>query len=112
MTIAHRLNKRVLLQKRVSGKSPGGAPADTWQNVVSTGDGKIWADVRDLTGRQFVAAGGTQNEVQTKIEIRYRPGVTAAMRIVHGPEVYDIVAVLNQDDKSLQLMCSKGVSSG
>lgn len=112
MTIAQRLNKRVLLQKRVQGKTAGGAPIDTWQNVITTGDGTIWAGVRDLTGRQFVAAGGTQNEVQTKIEIRYRLGITAAMRVVHGVEVYNIEAVLEQEGKSLLLMCSKGVNSG
>lgn len=112
MTIAHRLNKRVLLQKRVPGKSAAGAPADTWQNVITTGDGMIWAGIRDLTGRQFAAAGGTQNEVQTKIEIRYRPGITAKMRVVHGADVYDIASALDQEGKALLLMCSKGVNSG
>ena len=112
MTMVSRLNKRVLLQQPVAGKDASGAPAQAWQNVISTGDGKLWAGVRDLTGRQFVAAGGTQNAVQTEIEIRYRPGVAAKMRVIHGANIYDIEAVLDQKGKSLLLMCSKGVNRG
>jgi len=112
MTIAHRLNKRVLLQQLVKGKSTTGAPTEVWENVIKTGDGKVWAGIRDLTGRQFVAAGGTQNEVQTEIEIRYRPGIVEAMRVLHGADVYDIKAVLDQKGKALLLMCARGVNRG
>ena len=112
MTIAHRLNKRVTLQKKVKGKAPGGAPTETWENVITTGDGQIWAGKRDLTGRQYVAAGGTQNSVQTEWEIRRRTGVLPAMRIVHGADIYDIEAVLEQQGGSLKLMCSRGVNRG
>ena len=112
MTIAHRLNKRVTLQQLVKGKTPTGAPTELWENVIKTGDGMIWAGIRDLTGRQFVAAGGTQNEVQTEIEIRYRAGVIPAMRALHGADVYDIAAVLDQKGKALLLMASKGVNRG
>jgi len=112
MTIAFRLNKRVTLQQLVKGKTPKGAPTEVWDNVIKTGDGKIWAGVRDLTGRQYVAAGGTQNAVQTEIEIRYRAGVLPAMRIVHGADIYDIEAVLDQQGRALKLMCSKGANRG
>jgi SPP1 family predicted phage head-tail adaptor len=112
MTIAHRLNKRVLLQQLVAGKDSTGAPTEVWESVIKTGDGRVWAGIRDLTGRQFVAAGGTQNEVQTEIEIRYRAGVLPAMRVVHGADVYDIKAVLDQKGKALLLMCARGVNKG
>lgn len=112
MTIAHRLNKRIRLQQLVKGKTATGAPTETWGNVIRTGDGSIWAGKRDLTGRQFVAAGGTQNAVQTEWEIRHRPGIVSAMRIVHGADIYDIEAVLDQQGKALLLMCAKGVNRG
>ncbi len=112
MTIAHRLNKRVALQQLVKGKTPSGAPTEVWENVIKTGDGKIWAGKRELTGRQYVAAGGTQNSVQAEWEIRRRAGVIQAMRIVHGADIYDIEAVLEQQDGSLKLMCSKGANRG
>jgi SPP1 family predicted phage head-tail adaptor len=112
MTIAHRLNKRITLQQLVAGKDATGAPTQVWENVVTAGDGTIWAGIRDLTGRQYVAAGGTQNAVQTEIEIRYRAGVIPAMRIVHGADLYDIETVLDQKGRALLLMCSKGVNRG
>lgn len=112
MTTASRLNKRVHLQQLVKGKTSTGAPTEVWENVIKTGDGKLWAGIRDLTGRQFVAAGGTQNEVQTEIEIRYRSGIVPAMRALHGADVYDIAAVLDQKGKALLLMCKKGVNRG
>lgn len=112
MTIAHRLNKRVALQQLVKGKTPSGAPTEVWENVITTADGKIWAGKRDLTGRQYVAAGGAQNSVQTEWEIRRRAGVIPAMRVVHGSNLYDIEAVLEQQDGSLKLMCSKGANRG
>ena len=112
MTIAHRLNKRVLLQQLVKGKSSTGAPTETWENVIKTGDGKIWAGKRDLTGRQYVAAGGTQNAVQTEWEIRQRAGIIPAMRVLHGTDVYDIEAVLEQQGGALKLMCLKGATRG
>ena len=112
MSVAHRLNNRVLLQRLVQGKDPSGAPTEVWENVVAVGDGKIWAGIRDLTGRQYVAAGGTQNAVQTEIEIRWRVGIFASMRAVHGADIYDIEAVLDQKGRALLLMCSKGINRG
>jgi len=111
MTIAFRLNKRVALQQLVKGKAPGGAPTEVWETVIKTGDGKIWAGKRELTGRQYLAAGGTQNSVQVEWEIRRRSGVIPSMRIVHGADLYDIEAVLEQQDGSLKLMCSKGTNN-
>ena len=112
MTIAHRLNKRVVLQHLVPGKDASGALTETWQNVVTSGDGAVWAGIRDLTGRQYAAAGGTQNAVQTEIEIRHRVGIVASMRAVHGADIYDIEAVLDQKGRVLLLMCSKGADRG
>ena len=110
----YELSDRVTLQYRVDGKDSSGAilQAGVWVNFVAAGDGKVWARVRDMTGRQFVAAGGTQNEVQTQIEIRHRPGIVAAMRVLHCAEVYDIKTVLDQQGKALLLMCAKGVNRG
>jgi len=111
MTIAFRLNKRVALQEKVKGKTPSGAPTEVWETFIKTGDGKIWAGKRELTGRQYLAAGGTQNSVQVEWEIRRRSGVIPSMRIVHGADLYDIEAVLEQQDGSLKLMCSKGTNN-
>lgn len=107
MSLAQRLNRRVLIQSQVPGQDEYGQPLLTWQDVAT-----VWAAVEDLTGREFVNAGGTQNAVTTKITIRYRAGVVAQMRAVYNDEPYNIEAVLGQDGRTLLLMCSRGANNG
>ncbi|QJE03048.1 phage head closure protein [Massilia forsythiae] len=111
MTQAFALDKRVTLQARSGTRDGLNAPARSWANVLG-GDGKMWAWVRDITGRQYVAAGGTQNTVQTEIGIRRRAGVLPSMRVLHGGFTYDIQAVLEHDRNWLILMCKKGPANG
>lgn len=107
------LDKRVTLQTRSTTRDALNKPIDAWVNVLP-GDGQSWARIRDISGRQFVAAGGTQNAVQTEITVRRRGDVLPlpSMRILHGSVVYEIVAVLAPDNRWLTLMCTKGVSNG
>jgi len=111
MTNAFNLDKRVTLQARGAGRDALNAPTKAWTNVLP-GDGKMWAGIRDIGGRQYVAAGGTQNQVQTEIRIRRRAGVLPSMRILHGGFVYDIEAVLVPDNRWTILMCKKGLFNG
>lgn len=101
------LNKRVTLQQRTQGQDETGAPLTTWTDVAT-----VWAAVKDLTGRQYVAAKAGQNAVSTTITVRYRAGIVPAMRAVHGADIYDIEAVLNRDGRWIDLMAVKGVSNG
>lgn len=110
MSLAARLGKnRITLQ--VMGpeeRDAGNQVIANWVNfVLDTPDGTVAAEVRDVSGREFVAASATQNEVLTTITIRYRPGVVPAMRVLHGADVYNIEAVLGQDRRALALMCSR-----
>jgi SPP1 family predicted phage head-tail adaptor len=111
MTSCFVLDKRVTLQQRGTGRTALNAPAKDWVNILP-GDGKMWAWVRDISGRQFVAAGGTQNQVQTEIGIRRRAGVLPSMRFLHGGFAYDIQAVLEHDKCWLILMCKKEPFNG
>ena len=106
-TLSQKLNRRVVLQSLVPGQDEYGQPLLTWQDVDT-----VWAAVEDLTGREFVNAGGTQNAVTTKITIRYRAGIVAQMRTVYNDEAYNIEAVLGQDVRTLLLMCSRGANNG
>jgi SPP1 family predicted phage head-tail adaptor len=114
MTNAFALDKRVLLQAKGAARDALNKPlkgADNWVNALP-GDGKIWARITDITGRQYVAAGGNQNAVQTEILIRRRAGVLPSMRVLHGPVAYDIEAVLERDQRWTVLMCTKGLPRG
>jgi SPP1 family predicted phage head-tail adaptor len=112
MSVSADMDKRVTLQAPPTGRNAMNEPSGDWTNIVTDGDGKVWASVVDLTGREYVNAGGTQNTVETKIQIRYRDGITAKMRVLHSADVYTIEAVLGQDRWTLLLMCSRGKPNG
>lgn len=112
MSLSTRMDKRVTLQAPPAGRNALNEPSGGWTNVVTDGDGKVWAAVTDMSGREYVAAGGTQNAVETKIEIRYRDGIAPKMRVLFSADVYTIEAVLGQDRRTLLLMCSRGKPHG
>ncbi|WP_084999597.1 phage head closure protein [Cronobacter sakazakii] len=108
---AGKLRHRITLQKPVKKQSPTtGAIINTWEDVAT-----LWADVVDLSVREFVAAQAGQNEVTSRITIRYRQDVTNKHRILYRGRIYNIHGVL-ADDKSgleyLTLPCSQGVNDG
>lgn len=104
---AGRLNKRVTIQAPATGQDELGQPIIGWTNFIMTGDGKVWASVADVSGREYIAAGAVQSAVLTKITIRYRDGVVAAMRVLQGGDVYGIEAVLRQGPRDLLLVCKR-----
>lgn len=106
-SLSQRLNRRVTLQVQATGQDGTGEQLAGWTNFVTTGDGKIWAEVLDITGREFISAGAEENSVQTKITIRYRQGILPTMRLLYGPRTYKIEAVLGEDRSTIVLMCSK-----
>lgn len=110
MSLALRLDKRVTIQVHAAGQDAAGQPLPSgWVNFLADGDGKVWAGIRDISGREFAAAGATQNQVVSTITIRHREGVAEKIRVLHGNLIYNIEAVLGQDGRTLALMCSKGI---
>ena len=99
---AGRLNKRITIQSPATGQDATGEPTTGWTDVAT-----VWASIVDVSGREYVAAGGTQNAAQTKVTIRKRSGITPAMRVVHGATVFNIEAALEQGRDALLLMCSR-----
>ena len=74
------LDQRVTIQALSGGVDAIGQPLpDSWADVVT-----VWAAVEPLTGREYLAAGAMVSAVEARIRIRYRPGVTPAMRVLHG----------------------------
>lgn len=69
-----------------------------------------------LSARDLVAAQAAQSKASARVEIRYRPGVLATMRIVYRCEVYSIEGPPLEDPNSgleyLTILVSKGVKDG
>lgn len=101
MIAAGKLNKRVTLRAIAAGQDTAGQPSGAWADVAT-----VWAEVRDISGREFIGAGGVQNEAQTRIFIRRRTDTVPAMRVVAGAVTYHVDAVLEQEN-GLQLLACK-----
>ncbi len=96
------LDQRVTLQTLSGGVDELGQPLpDTWADVA-----QLWAAVEPLQGREYIAAGAMVSSVEARIRLRYRQGVTSAMRVIHGQDVYGIQAVIHirSNRCELQLM--------
>lgn len=89
MLQAGKLNQRIELQRRVTGRDGAGQPSTTWELVAP-----MWADVRNQGGLEAIKAGATTSVVQSSIRIRYRAGVDSGMRVLYDGRTYNILAVL------------------
>ncbi|MGQ3051101.1 MAG: phage head closure protein [Roseateles sp.] len=82
-------NRRVSLQQPVSTQDALGQPVPGWTEVAP-----LWASIRHLNGMESIKADANISTVRASVRLRYRTGVTAGMRIVHGSTVYLVRAVL------------------
>ena len=100
---AGKLDQRVTVERLQGGVDELGQPLpDTWAPLFT-----CWAAVTPLVGREYIAAGALLSEVTARIRMRYRPGITAADRVIHGGKVYGITSVadVHSSRRELQLQC-------
>lgn len=104
------LRHLVEIQSLSSTIDGNGDTVQAWTPVA-----QVYAEIAPLSAREFIASQAIQSAVTTRITIRYRAGVLASMRLVHGDTIYNIAGVL-PDPKSgreyLTLACSEGVNDG
>jgi SPP1 family predicted phage head-tail adaptor len=103
------LNKRVLIQRPASGVDSIGQPVGGWATVA-----RVWADIRFASGLQAVLGDAVVSVAKASVRIRKRRDVVASMRVVHGSRVFDILAVLpdEQGDDYCDLVCETGQNDG
>lgn len=109
---AGKLRHRVTIQSLVAGspqQTPSGEPDVSWTDVAT-----VWASVEPLRGRELFAAQEHHSRVEVRIRMRYRSGITAAMRVFWDSRYYNIVVVLDAEERhrELELMCEQGVNDG
>lgn len=99
---ARALNRMVTIQVPPTGQDAIGQPSGSWTSLVS-----VWANVRMLTGTEMLKADTPTSVAKASIRIRRRADVTNAMRVALGATVFQILAVLpNEQDKTfLDLAC-------
>lgn len=100
---AGQLDQRVTVERLSGGVDELGQPLpDTWAPLFT-----CWAAVEPLAGREYLAAAALLSEVTARVRMRYRPGITAADRVIHDGKVYGITSVadVHSSRRELQLQC-------
>ena len=111
-----RLRHRLVLQQEVRTPDESGGFTREWQDVAA-----LWAEVIPLGGsesrqnmasKEFFMAGQLQAQVSHRVLLRYRDGVTTAMRLVFGERVFNIRSVISPHEgrEQLELLVQEGVA--
>lgn len=111
---AGKLRHRVQIEARsIQRGQDTGSVTYVW-NKIANGD--EWASIEDFSTREFVAAAAVQSKATSRIVMRFRPDITAAMRIVHNGTVYSIEGQPLRDKESgmeyMTLPVSRGANLG
>jgi SPP1 family predicted phage head-tail adaptor len=102
MLNAGTLNRRVTIRQQSTVQDEIGQPMQAWTDVAT-----VWANIRHPNGSESIQADRDVSIVRASIRIRRRTDVTAAMRVHHGAAVYEIKAVLpdEEDRDRIDLSC-------
>lgn len=67
----------------------------------------LWASIKPVSGREFYAAEQSQSEITHKIDCRYRTGLTTDMRIRFGSRRFEIISIIDWEERheSLLILC-------
>lgn len=95
------LKNRVTIQSPSTSVDSVGQPLTTWTDTAY-----LWASIRNINGISSIKSGADTSIVKASIRLRYKPGINAGMRVLHGTDVYDIQAVLPDDNRVfVDLVC-------
>lgn len=98
------LNSRVVIKSRSTTQDAIGQQVETWSTVAT-----VWANIRFTSGKEAIKSGAETSTARASIRIRKRADVTAAMRVYHGSVIYDIEAVLPDEERRehCDLVCAR-----
>lgn len=101
--LSAKLRHRVNIEALTIIQDGYGGPNEIW-TAIATG---IPAEIVPLSGREYIASGSLQAAIDTRITLRFVPGILPAMRIVNGDLKYNIKTILPDPTlrRHLTLMC-------
>lgn len=84
--------KKVISIEQHSSTSDGmGGVTEAWTTFASS----VWAAIWPVSAKERIQADQEQMTISHRIRIRYRTGVTPAMRIKYGTKYFNITSVIN-----------------
>ncbi len=96
------LRHRVTLQQKTVIEDDLKQHTENWTDIAS-----VWARIEPLSGREYFAAKQINSEISVRVTIRYLPGITTEARVVFGGRIFEVLSVVNPEERceSLILMC-------
>jgi SPP1 family predicted phage head-tail adaptor len=103
-----RLRHRVHLQSKTVTRDAFGGETIAWASKTPS---PIWAEISPLSAREYFAAQQERSQVTHKIIIRYFSGLQTAWRVLWGSRQFDIVSVINPEErnKEMILLCTEWI---
>lgn len=72
--------------------------------------GKVYAQIRNIRGKEFIMAGAKQVKVSARINIRYRKDIedkyfalSERLRLTFGKRIFEIVYINNLEERNTEL---------
>ena len=99
------LDQRVQLEHRISSPDGGGGYETSWSPI-----GSIWAKVEPLGASESLIAQQSESVVRYQVWVRWRPDLSADMRLIWRGKTLDIVGVADAGPRveTVRLDCSTG----
>ncbi len=93
------LRHRIVIQNKIVSRDSMGAEVITWEGWMSA-----WASIQPLSGREYFQAQQMQSVVDHKITMRYQPGIQSEMRINWNNRNFDILSIINTEERNKELV--------
>lgn len=121
MTLAAgRLRHRILIERYTldvdsSGEAiqdpDTGETSSSWVEVAT-----VWAEIKPISVREFIAAQATQSKIEARVVLRYRPDLDGSLRLVHmvngvRGKIYNPAGFLPDPESGMEYLTSP-VSTG
>jgi len=94
------LRHRLTLEELSRVADDGGGFTESWVAVAT-----IFADLRPISGSERVEADRLTGSVTHGVVLRYRAGVVPAMRFREGTRIFQIVMVIDVEERRRWLRC-------
>ncbi len=95
-----KLRDRLNLQQPITLSDGAGGFTTNWSDTAF-----VWAEIKSLTGRESFYADQYSSKLTHEITIWYKDNVKPKMRFVKGNRVFQIVSVINIEQRNQWLKC-------
>jgi SPP1 family predicted phage head-tail adaptor len=109
--LVRNLRHRIVIEAGQPASDGGGGGAGFWTNPLPVA--RAWAHIEPLRGREALASMKLESRITHRITLRYRAGISAAMRVAFKGRYFNIRAVINPEERNeiLELLCEEGVAT-